>query len=276
MLPAVTVLGAMSALLLLIACANIAGLALVRAVSRRGEIGLRLAVGATRVRIVRLLLIENLVLAVPAALLGLVAVSYGVPILFATVSQAAPGRLFLNVTVDRLVVGFSVLAACISAVAVGIVPALRATRLDLIAVVNEDISPRGAAKGRLRSALVVSQVAVSMLLLVAAGLVAKSLGAARTADVGFDPDNVFSVRIDLRPNGYDEARGRVFLRASSRQPRHRSGRRIGDPRRQPAAHAGGHRHTGSGDRRLCAPSGRGARLPVESGGTRLLPDAQDY
>ena len=120
MLPAVTVLGAMSALLLLIACANIAGLALVRAVSRRGEIGLRLAVGATRVRIVRLLLIENLVLAVPAALLGLVAVSYGVPILFATVSQAAPGRLFLNVTVDRLVVGFSVLAACISAVAVGL------------------------------------------------------------------------------------------------------------------------------------------------------------
>jgi len=210
MLPAVTVLGAMSALLLLIACANIAGLALVRAMSRRGEIGLRLAVGATRARIVRLLLIENLVLAVPAALLGLVAVSYGVPILFATVSQAAPGRLFLNVTVDRLVVGFSVLAACISAVAVGLVPALRATRLDLIAVVNEDISPRGAAKGRLRSALVVSQVAVSMLLLVAAGLVAKSLGAAQTADVGFDPDNVFSVRIDLRPNGYDEARGRVF------------------------------------------------------------------
>ena len=210
MLPAVTVLGAMSALLLLIACANIAGLALVRAVSRRGEIGLRLAVGATRVRIVRLLLIENLVLAVPAALLGLVAVSYGVPILFATVSQAAPGRLFLNVTVDRLVIGFSVLAACISAVAVGLVPALRATRLDLMAVVNEDISPRGAAKGRLRSALVVSQVAVSMLLLVAAGLVAKSLGAAQTADVGFDPDNVFSVRIDLRPNGYDEARGRVF------------------------------------------------------------------
>ena len=210
MLPAVTVLGALSALLLLIACANIAGLALVRAVSRRGEIGLRLAVGATRVRIVRLLLIENLVLAVPAALLGLVAVSYGVPILFATVSAAAPGRLFLNVTVDRLVVGFSVLAACISAVAVGLVPALRATRLDLIAVVNEDISPRGAAKGRLRSALVVSQVAVSMLLLVAAGLVTKSLGAARTADVGFDPDNVFSVRIDLRPNGYDEAHGRVF------------------------------------------------------------------
>ena len=70
MLPAVMVMGAMSALLLLIACANIAGLVLVRAVSRRGEIGLRLALGATRVRIVRLLLVENLVLAVPGRAVG--------------------------------------------------------------------------------------------------------------------------------------------------------------------------------------------------------------
>ena len=116
MLPAVMVLSAMGALLLLIVCANIAGLVLVRGVSRRGEIALRLALGATRARIVRLLLVENLVLAVPGRAAGPRGGRLGAADPASRQSRtAAPGRLFFNVTVDRLVVGFSVLAACVSA-----------------------------------------------------------------------------------------------------------------------------------------------------------------
>ena len=211
MLPAVIVLSAMAALLLLLVCANIAGLVLVRAVSRRGEVALRLAVGATRHRIVRLLLVENLVLAVPGAICGLALVWLGLPLLWANTSAAAPGRVFLDLSIDRLVIGFSMLAACVSALAFGFMPAFRGSRIDLVSVLNEDLSPRGGARGRFRAALVIAQVAVSMLLLVSAGLVARSLDAARTADAGFDATNVISITVNLKPNGYDETRGRAFF-----------------------------------------------------------------
>ena len=90
-------------------------------------------------------------------------------------------------SVDWTVVGFAALAACASALFFGFVPALRSSRLDLVSVMKDDLSPRGAARGRLRAALVVSQVAVSVLLLVGAALVARSLDAAERADAGFDP-----------------------------------------------------------------------------------------
>jgi predicted permease len=210
MLPAVTVMAAMGALLLLLVCANLAGLVLVRGVSRRGEIAVRLALGANRVRILRLLLVENLVLAVPGALFGLALVWFVMPLFMKGLPSAA--RMVFDLAIDWLVVAFSVTAACVSAVAFGFVPALRASRVDLASVVNEDSSPRGGARGRFREGLVVSQVAVSMLLLVGSGLVARSLQAARTADAGFDATNVIAVQVEVKPNGYDEARGRVFFR----------------------------------------------------------------
>jgi predicted permease len=210
MLPAVVVLGAMGALLLLIVCANVAGLVLVRGISRRGEIAVRLALGASRARILRLLFIENLVLAVPGAALGLLLAWRALPLLWSGAAGGAPGRMFLDVSVDRIVIGFAVLSSCASALFFGFIPALRSSRVDLVSVMKDDLSPRGAARGRFRAALVVAQVAVSLLLLVGAGLVARSLDAARRADAGFDPRNVTSLTMDLRPNGYDEARGRAF------------------------------------------------------------------
>jgi predicted permease len=84
--------------------------------------------------------------------------------------------------------------------------------VDLVSVINEDASPRGAVRGRFRSALVVAQVAVSLLLLVGAGLVMRSLDAARRAYPGFDPTHAATVELDLRQNGYDEAHGRAFYR----------------------------------------------------------------
>jgi len=212
-LPTLGVLSAMGLLVLTIACANIAGLVLVRGLSRRGEIAVRLALGATRTRIVRLLIVENLVLAVPGAFLGVLLATQGIPVLVGYAEWlATPERVFFNVEVDHLVIGFAALVACGSALVFGFVPALRSSQINLVSVINEDASPRGAARGGLRAGLVVAQVAVSLLLLVGAGLVTRSLEAARSANPGFDASQVTAIALDVKQNGYDEARGRVFFR----------------------------------------------------------------
>lgn len=182
-------------------------------VSRRGEIALRLALGATPRRIVRLLIVENLVLALPGACLGILLAANGLPILWSYAEAlAAPQRLFLNLGVDSLVLGFAVVVACASALVFGFVPALQSARVDLVSVINTDASPRGAARGRLRSSLVIAQVAVSLLLLVGAGLVTRSLDAARRAHPGFDAARVTAIDLDLRQGGYNEMRGGAFYR----------------------------------------------------------------
>jgi predicted permease len=211
MLPAILLLFAMGSLLLLIVCANVANLVLVRGVSRQGEIGARLALGASRSRILRLLFIENVLLAVSGGVGGLLVAQVLGPLANrGSVAARAPMQVYLDVSTDAWVIGFSVLMACASAVLFGFVPALRSSRVDLASTMKDDLSPRGSRKGRLRSGLVVSQVAVSLVLLAGAGLVRRSLEAARDADVGFDARHVASVAIDVQPNGYDESRGRVF------------------------------------------------------------------
>ena len=213
MMPTLVVMIAMGLLVLIIACANIAGLVLVRGLSRRGEIAVRLALGASRTRIVRLLLVENFVLAIPGAALGIVLAQQAIPMFVQYADWlAVPARLFFNVDLDRTSVAFAVLAGCGSALVFGFVPALQTTRVDLVTVINEDASPRGAARSRLRGLLVIAQVAVSLLLLVGAGLVWRSLEAARRTNPGFDPDSVAAVAVDLAQNRYDDARGRVFYR----------------------------------------------------------------
>ena len=212
-LPTLGVLSTTGLLVLLIACANIAGLVLVRGVARRGEIALRLALGASRRRIVRLLTVETLVLAVPGAVLGVLLARYGMPV-FVRYAEwlAAPQRLYFNVEVDGLVIGFAALAACASAIVFGFVPALQSSRVNLVEVINEDASPRGAPRARFRAGLVVAQIAVSVLLLVSAGLVSRSVAEARRADLGFEPENVISLAVDVRQNGYDPSRGTIFYR----------------------------------------------------------------
>jgi hypothetical protein len=128
----------------------------------------------------------------------------------AAVASAAPTRLFFNVSPDWMVVAFSVLTALASALAFGLAPALRNAGVDLLTVMKEDLAPRGAARGRFRLGLVVMQVAVSVPILIGAGLVARSVAAARTSDMGFDATDVVSARLDLRPAGYSEAKGRTF------------------------------------------------------------------
>jgi putative ABC transport system permease protein len=213
MLPTLLVLSAMGLLVLLIACANIAGLVVVRGVSRRGEIAVRLALGATRTRIVGLLLVENLVLALPGAFAGVLLAQRYIPVLVDYTKRfAAPQRIFFNVEVDGLIIGFAALVAVGSALMFGFMPALQSSRVDLVSVINQDATPRGAARGRLRTGLVVAQVAVSLLLMVGSGLVTRSLDVARRANPGFDADHVTAIAVDVKQNGYDESHGRAFYR----------------------------------------------------------------
>jgi predicted permease len=198
MLPAVLVMSAMGGLLLLIVCANVANLMLVRGLTRRGEIAARLAVGASRRRILRLLLVESVVLAAPGGIAGLLLARILLPLVFVnTPTTASVGipETYVDFSTDGIVVGFALLVSCGTALLFGFVPALRSTRVDLASVMKDDLSPRGGSRGRLRSILVVSQVAVSLLLLVATGLVIRSLDAARSAETGFSQDGVGFVSI---------------------------------------------------------------------------------
>jgi predicted permease len=211
MLPAILLMSVMGALLLLIVCANVSNLVMVRGVSRRGEIAARLALGASRLRILRLLFVESIVLALPGAALGLLtAQGIGALLREGNMSSSAPVPISINTAPDWIVVSFALVVACASSLVFGFGPALRSSNVDLAGVMKDDLSPRGGSRGRLRSALVVAQVAVSLLLLVGAALVLRSLEAAQTAQVGFDERQVAAVTVDLRSSGYDAERGLAF------------------------------------------------------------------
>lgn len=210
MLPAVGLLAAMGTLLLVIVCANIANLVLVRGVSRQGELAVRVAVGAGQGRILRLLFVENLVLALPGAILGVILSAVALPILWGSAAVAAPMRVNLETSVDWMVVFFAVALSCLSALVFGFVPALRTSRVELATAMKEESPSRAGSRSRLRGALVVAQVAVSLVLLVAAGLVFRGLQVARGTDAGFDPRAVGSVALNLQPSGYSTASGQNF------------------------------------------------------------------
>lgn len=209
-LPAIAVLGGMGVLMLLVVCANVANLVLVRGASRRGELAVRRALGASRSRLVRLLLVENLVLAIPGALIGVSLAWVLLPYVANGAAAAAPARVALDTSVDAYVLGFAIVLSCACAIMFGFVPALRTSRDELGAALN-DLSPRTASRGRMRSLLVVSQVAVSLVLLICAGLVLRSYSAAQDATGGFDATNVTALSFDLQGAGYDQARGKVAI-----------------------------------------------------------------
>ena len=209
-LPAIAVLGGMGLLILLVVCANVANLVLVRGVSRRGELAVRIALGASRTRLLRLLFVENVVLALPGALAGVALASVVLPFAAAGASSAAPTRVYLDTSVDGYVLTFALALSCACAIVFGFIPALKTSRVELTTLMN-DVSPRLAARGRLRALLVVTQVAMSLVLLISAGLVLRSYAAARHANAGFDPENVTSVAVDLQAAGYDEPRGTILI-----------------------------------------------------------------
>ncbi|HXZ12751.1 MAG TPA: ABC transporter permease [Candidatus Sulfotelmatobacter sp.] len=198
---------------LLLACANVANLMLVRATGRRREIAIRMSLGASRWRLVRQLLVESLML----ALLG-----GGVAVLITfwtegTLMKFLPVMDFpisLTVGTDRTVLLATLAISVLTGVIFGILPALRASGLAPVAVLKEETGSAsgGLRKARLASALVVAQISLSLLLLVCAGLFIRSFLSARRINPGFNPHNVAIASYDLFTAGYSEASGAQFDR----------------------------------------------------------------
>ena len=208
--PLVWLMGGTAVLLLVVVCANVAGLVLVRTVGRRGEIAARLSMGATAGRVGRLLLLEAMLLAVPGACLGLLMPRLADPYL-TSARSAISIPIYVHLDIAPIAVA-ALLLAFLSAVLCGFLPGLRASKVDLASAMKDGLSPRAPTVGRLRSTLVVCQVAMSLVLLVGTALVVRSLNAAREASPGFDPHDVATVVVDLRPAGYGGLDGYNFYR----------------------------------------------------------------
>jgi predicted permease len=203
-------------LLLMIACSNLASLLLARAAQRRKEIAVRMAIGATRVRLTRQLLTETLMLSVIGAAFGLLLGS----VLMRLAQASLPSTDFaltLDLRMDWRVVFFVTSLALLTGIGFGLVPALYASRPDVVSTLKEDAL--GGGKTRLRSVLVVLQVALSFVLLITAGLTARILRHTVSFGPGFNPSRAVTLSVDLGLQGYDEQKGQIFYRQLSQHVR---------------------------------------------------------
>jgi len=213
MRPALAILMAAVAVVLLIACANVANLLLARAASRRKEIALRLALGGSRGRLVRQMLTESFVLASLGAALGL-AIAFWTARSLAAFLPPYASRVTFDTRPDAVVFAFTLGLTVITTLLFGLAPTLHASKQDLVTAMKDNTATvgRGPRKVSLRHALVITQVALSMVALVSAGLFVRSLQQAYRADPGFDPHGVLLASFDPFLSGYDESRGREFYR----------------------------------------------------------------
>lgn len=203
----VTLLFVTAAVVLAIAAVNVAGMLLARGADRGREMAIRLALGARRRRLVTQLLVESVTLAALGGAAGLVLASWLADVL-ATVRPPGAGAFQLDIGLDLRVLSFAVGASAISGIAVGAVPAMAATNRGVNETLKRGVM--GPRRQRLRSAMVVGQLALSLVLLVTAGLFVRTLQSALNTRHGFDPENVLAVELNLRLNDYDEPRGRAF------------------------------------------------------------------
>jgi predicted permease len=193
-------------LVLLIACTNLANLLLARATERSKEIAIRLSIGASRARIIRQLLTESVMLALAGGLAGILLAGW---IIDAIVGLKPPVDIpiTLELHVDWRVMVFSMIVSVVTGLLFGLVPALQATKPDLVSALKDVASQSGMRRSWLRSSLVVSQIAVSLLLLVAAGLTLRALQQLRGMNPGFNPENAVTMNFDLSLQGYQTDNG---------------------------------------------------------------------
>jgi predicted permease len=201
------------ALVLLIACVNVASLLLARASSRRRELAVRLAVGASRVRLIRQLLTESLLMSLLGGLVGVLFAVWLTDLLAAysppTGGSAPP---LLDARLDWRVLTFTATLSLVTGLLFGLVPALQASNPNLTVALKEGASTSRTGGGRigLRSILVSAQIALSMVVLVCAGLCLRSLDKLQRIDAGFEAAKVLVVGVNLSLNGYREAQGQQF------------------------------------------------------------------
>jgi predicted permease len=192
------ILSAVVALLLLIVCANVANLLLSRAATRQKEISIRLSLGASRARLVQQLLTESVLLAAIGGAVGILAGRWG--------QQLLPGALARQGPLDWQVLSFAVTATALTGVLFGLAPAMTATRVNVSAALKDSSRSVAGSRNRLGKSLLIIQVAISLVLLVGAGLFLRTLHNLRRVDVGFNPRNLALFRVNPRLNGYDDAR----------------------------------------------------------------------
>jgi predicted permease len=211
----------LAGLVLLLACTNVANIVMVRATARTREMALRAALGASRLRLVRQLLTESILLALAGGAAGLLLGAWISDLLGSIQIIVLASPLRFDFGLDWRVFAFTAAAALTTGVLVGFLPALRASRNDLNKVLHEGSRGILAGTGRswLRNGLVVSQVAVSLILLVVAGLFLRSTRNAEHASFGFDPTHLLNLTMDARNIGLDAARSRTFYRDLERRLR---------------------------------------------------------
>jgi predicted permease len=201
-------------LVLLIACANVANLLLARAAGRTREIVVRLAVGASRARLVQQLLVESGLIALTGGLLGSALAMITFRTLIATVLASLPSQVpnfHIETTPDLRVLAFALILTFFTSLLFGLVPALQSSKVDLASGMKQDTAGAGRkTTGWLRGSLVGVQVAVCMVLMIAAGLLLRGLYAAQTVDPGFEYQHVASVTFDLRGANYSVERAGQF------------------------------------------------------------------
>jgi putative ABC transport system permease protein len=209
--PALLMLTGAVALVLLIACANVANLLLARAVDRQKEIAVRFALGASRLRILRQLVVESIVLALVGGGAGLLVASWAIGLLTAATIPGVPRMQ--NIAVDLDVAGFALALSALTGLIFGVVPAIHASQLPIRQSLNEE--GRGGSgsvrQRKIRSALVVAEVALALVLLVGAGLLLRSFQALTRVEPGFAPARLLVVNLPLSPQRYAQSPARTAM-----------------------------------------------------------------
>jgi predicted permease len=201
-------------IVLLIACANVANLLLARASARRKEIAVRLALGASRARLVRQLLTESLLLSLLGGAAGLLLAIWAVDVLKGVPPPPGALPVSLDFSVDSRVLMFTLALSTLTGLIFGIAPALQASRPDLVTTLKNDSPTLGPSHWRLnlRSGLVITQVALSFVLLIGAGLFLRSLWRAQAINPGFDEEKILIAPLNINLLRYTRAQGREFYR----------------------------------------------------------------
>ncbi len=216
--PVTQILLAVVGLVLLIACANVANLLLAHAARRRKEVAIRLSLGATRTRLIRQLLTESILLAIAGGLAGLI-LNLQLINLLTALKPTVPLPVNVEFHTDWRVLSFTLLLSVLAGIIFGLVPALQASKHELVPALKEQSQHLGDRRSAfsLRNALVISQVALSIVVLIAAGLFLRSLNHARAINPGFDAEHILTLSFHTAAQKYDATKaGQFYQQLSSR------------------------------------------------------------
>ena len=258
---------------LLIACANIANLLLARFAGRRKEIAARFALGASRVHVVRQLVIESMLLALLGGAVGVLLAQWALGAVIVLGADLIPRAV--EIRLDPVALAFSLLVTLVTGLAIGLLPAFQAARVNVNETLKESSRGSTAAGQRLRAGLLVAEVSLSLVLLIAAGLLLVSFARLQRVEPGFQPEGVFSAQLGLPPQRYDDRQAGRLLRAAVQAPCDAAEQYLGRTHRSRAADrrtdAGA--HSGRGPPR--APHGRTAVRESSSRVAEVLRDARN-